>query len=273
MSPLANTPPAAAKTLEETAASLARRLTISHPMPLRPQDAALLEGTESFRFGPDDSRLAWSVGKGPLVLLVHGYGGRGPQMAGLAHALASDGFRCVFFDAGGHGDSRSEPIGFNTFINDVGALTRFMGGKVHTWIGHSAGGLGMMASRELRETSADRYVCISAPYFPYIPLESLKRNAGASDEALELVKLVLAKQFETAWEDLQNGNSYPHEYGKPFLLAHDLNDEVARHGDADRISAQWPGAEVLKTSGYGHNKILQAPEVWSAVREFVSRDL
>jgi pimeloyl-ACP methyl ester carboxylesterase len=259
----------AAKTPADAALDLAALLSRSKPMPLRPQDAELLEGAEEFRFGPDDSRLAWSVGAGPPVLFVHGWGGRGVQMAGLARAVASDGHRCIFFDAGGHGGSRREPIGFNTFIRDTSDLTATLGEDVHAWIGHSAGGLGMMAARRLLGLEARRYVCISAPRFPYVPLETLKNSTGAADEVLEQVKPILAAQFETTWEALVRGEAYIPDPGRPLFLAYDEDDERVRHGDADAIAHGWPGAEILKTRSYGHNRILQAPEVWTGVRTFL----
>ncbi|MDP3749617.1 MAG: alpha/beta hydrolase [Phenylobacterium sp.] len=253
----------------EMAKHLLQVLSTSAPMPLRPQDAALLEGAEAFRFGTDDSRCAWSVGQGPLVLMVHGWGGRGVQMAPLANTLASAGYRCVFFDAGGHGDSRREPIGFDTFIKDAAALSDHVGEAVHAWIGHSAGGLGMMASRALKSVQADRYVCIAAPRFPYVPLETLKSRFSASDPVLDLVKPTLAAQFETDWRSLEAGAAYAPAGASKLLLAYDFDDERVRHADAERIAEGWPGAQILKTEMLGHNKILRSLQVAARTLAFL----
>jgi pimeloyl-ACP methyl ester carboxylesterase len=254
----------------QIAEALALQLTRSSPMPLRPQDEALLNGAETFRFGPDGSRIGWSLGNGPLVALVHGWGGRGTQMAGLAHRLAGSGFRCIFFDAGGHGDSRPEPVGFHTFIHDADALTRAAGEDIHAWIGHSAGGLGMMAARALHGINARRYVCIAAPMFPYVPLNNLKKRLGVSDEVLEHVKPLLAAQFQMDWHALEAGAAYLPESGRRLLLAYDRADDLVDHADAERIAAKWASADIIKTEGYGHNRILQSPEVWERIRSFVA---
>lgn len=238
-------------------------------MPLRSQDAQLLIDAHTFRFGPDQSRHAWMIGQGPLVLLVHGWGGRGVQMGVMARALAAAGFRCIFFDAGGHGGSRSEPVGFHTFINDVGALSEHVGQTVFAYIGHSAGALGMMASRSMRGVRAERYICIAAPRYPYVPLESIKRNYDVSDEVIELVKGSLASQFECDWLALQTGSAYRSDVAGKLMLAYDIDDERVHHMDADRIAAGWPGAHVLKTQGFGHNKILQAPELLAEALSFL----
>ena len=257
-------------TIAEQVMELTHRLEQSSPMPLRPQDAELLLGTERFHFGPEESRVAWKIGRGPLVLLVHGWGGRGTQMAGMAHMLASAGYQCIFFDAGGHGESRPEPVGFRTFIDDAGSLSSQVHQDVHAWIGHSAGGLGMMAARTLRGLKAQRYVCIAAPLFPYIPLQSLKKNTSASDEVLDHVKPYLSRQFDSTWERLQAGEAYSPESDRQLLLIYDKDDERTRHDDADAIATVWPGAIINKTTGYGHNRVLQAPEAWQSIREFLA---
>ncbi len=254
----------------DLAAVLAAALGKSNVMPLRPQDEVLLEATTSFRFGPDRSRLAWSVGEGPLVVLVHGYSGRGVQMAALAHKIAGLGFRSVFFDAGGHGASRAEKVGFHTFINDTRDLVLHLNEPIHALVGHSAGALAMMRARALHAIGADRYVVISAPLFPYVPLDTM-RQRGATEEALDHIKAVLCDQFESSWSALTRGDAFTSEAGKPLLAIYDKSDDRVRHTDADRLATLWPDATILKTDGFGHNRILQAPETLDATAEFVSR--
>ncbi len=253
----------------DRAATLLARMRRPVPMPPRPQDAVLLEGFDAFRFGPDDGRQGWAIGQGPLVLLQHGWGGRGSQMAGLARSLAARGFRCILFDAGGHGLSAPAPLGFDGFIADADLLTRFAGQAVHGWIGHSAGGLGMMAARALRGVAAGRYICIATPFYPYIPLRMM-RAEGVGDDVLEQAKPILAAQFATDWPDLEAGSAYRPEPGANLLLVYDRADDLVDHEDADRIAALWPGAAVLKTAGHGHNRVLVAPEVLVRVGDFLA---
>jgi pimeloyl-ACP methyl ester carboxylesterase len=239
------------------------------PVPPRPQDAALLDGFDSFRFGPDDGRQGWAIGRGPLILLLHGWGGRGSQMSGLARSLAGQGFRCLLSDAGGHGLSSPAPLGFDGFIHDADLLTRCAGEAVHGWIGHSAGGLGMMASRALRGVAARRYVCIATPFYPYIPLDIMTAE-GLGADVLEQAKPILATQFATGWPELEAGAAYRPEPGSGLLLVYDRADDLVRFDDADRIAALWPGADVMKTDGHGHNRVLLAPEMWERVARFLA---
>ena len=50
-------------------------------------------------------------GDGPVVYLVHGWGGRGSQLASFVEPLLAGGFRVVMFDAPAHGDSDPGPAG------------------------------------------------------------------------------------------------------------------------------------------------------------------
>ncbi|PKP82456.1 MAG: hypothetical protein CVT79_05915 [Alphaproteobacteria bacterium HGW-Alphaproteobacteria-18] len=253
--------------LEQTGI-LAQRLSTSAPMALRDQDAALLAGASQFWFGPQASRPGWSFGEGPIVLLVHGYSGRGVQMAVLARAIAAKGFNAVIFDAGGHGSARREKIGFNTFIEDTAAIAQHLNAPLFAMIGHSAGGLAMMRARAIHGVRAQRYGVIAAPFFPYVPLENMVQR-GAPRSVLPYIKAILADQFQATWAELVNGLSFSPEAEKPLLAVYDDLDDRIRLSDADLISSVWPDSKIVRTSGYGHNRILQADEVVSATTKFL----
>jgi pimeloyl-ACP methyl ester carboxylesterase len=253
----------------ELAGVLALALGKTTPLPLRPRDEALLANTVEFRFGANQSRLGWTIGKGPVVLLVHGYSGRGVQMATLAREIAKCGFRAVFFDAGGHGASRAEKVGFFTFINDTRDIVAHLGEPLFAMIGHSAGGLAMMRARGLYGAKAGRYVLIAAPFYPYVPLETMQRQ-GAPAETIPHIKAILSDQFQTTWAALVGGIAFDPEPDARLLAIYDTADERVRHSDAELIGSRWPGTHVVKTSGYGHNRILQADETLKAVAKFLT---
>jgi pimeloyl-ACP methyl ester carboxylesterase len=246
---------------------LARQLSLPISLPLRPRDAAFLEGADIRAFGPGFGRIAWWMGEGPLVVLIHGWGGRASQMAPLAARIAAAGHRCVLFDAGGHGSSRADPIGFDTFIDDVASLCEVAVETPYALIGHSAGALGMMASRRLRGVRAGRYVCVAAPLYPYVPIETLKGRFPIDEAVAAGLERILASQFLTSWDQLMNGSAYGSEPDARLLLVNDEDDERVRHTDADFIAARWPGAQILKTRGLGHNRVLADALVWDRILE------
>ena len=133
----------------EIAGHLAINLGIPTALGRREKDREVLARFEGFRFGFRGNRQAWAVGHGPQVVLVHGYNGMAAQMAPIARDLEMNGYRAILFDAGGHGESASHRVGFDTFIEDTRSILEEIG-PVHALIGHSAGGhlALMLASRK-----------------------------------------------------------------------------------------------------------------------------
>lgn len=238
--------------------------------PLRRREEALLGSCEPFRFGENDALAGWRVGEGPLVFLTHGWGGCGAQMAKLALALAGQGFCAIFFDAGSHGASETMRMGFDRFMADAAALQSFMGTAPYAWVGHSAGALALMAARRTHRIAAQRYACIAPPFFPYVPIERM-RAMGASEEVLEHVKPRFAHQFESDWAALEGGLAWTPEPGGALFLAYDGDDNVAHPEDGDAVRKAWPGATLMRTQGFGHNRILQSDEVVAALSRHLAQ--
>ena len=141
--------------------SLAFRLTvllasISPAPPLKARDKTALAAAEELRWGAGGRKRAWCWGDGPPVVLVHGWGGRATQMAPLAQHLASMGFAAWALDVHAHGQSAGLRIGFDRFIADIAEFCAQLPQPPRALIGHSAGGMTMMAARELRGLHAAR---------------------------------------------------------------------------------------------------------------------
>src|SRR5690606_9457849 len=86
---------------------------------------------------------AWSWGKGPTVLLVHGWGGHAAQLRVLGEALLQEGLRVVAFDAPGHGRSGPSRLGGRRVsmveIADALRIVAAGAGPVAGLVAHSGG--------------------------------------------------------------------------------------------------------------------------------------
>ncbi len=222
------------------------------------------------RYGENNKNVAWGWGTGPLVIFVHGWGGRAAQMAPLAVHVASLGFRSVAIDVTGHGDSPERHTRWDYFLKDIAALTQSLDEEVYAYVGHSAGALSMMAARGLKGIHAQRYACICAPSFPFPPINVIQKKLNPKEAVLESYKRYIAEQFETTWEQLQNGCSYANA-GSDTLLFYDETDRFVDHSEGDRIRILCPGAELVKTSAYSHQKILSAPELARTLGAFLKK--
>lgn len=254
---------------EATANAILRALaarTQRPPVSAPEQDA--MARASRMRYGANGDNIAWSWGKGPLVVFVHGWSGRAAQMAPLASHVADLGFRSVAIEVTGHGESPKRHTRWDYFLRDIAALTRSLREEAHAYVAHSAGALTMMAARALKGVRAQRYVCISAPSFPFPPIDVIRKKLNPKEAVLESYKSFIAAQFETTWEALQRGCAYANA-GPDLLLVYDETDRFVGHAEGDRIQALCPGARLIKTSGYSHQKILAAPELARAVGTFL----
>lgn len=231
------------------------------------QQQALAQASE-LRYGEEKRHVAWSWGKGPLVILVHGWSGRAAQLAPLAVNIANLGFRCVAIEVTGHGSSPSNRTAWTFFIRDIAALTQSLGEEVHAYVAHSAGGLTMMAARNLKGIAAKLYVCICAPSHPFPPINVIRKRLNPKQGMINLYQEYIAKQFDTSWDTLKSGCSYQGT-GADLLLFYDEGDKFVDHKEGDRIHALCPGSHLIKTSAYGHSKVLAAPELLQAVGKFL----
>jgi hypothetical protein len=66
----------------------------------------------------------WQAGPpaAKAVLLVHGWGGRGVQMGSFVAPLLASGYRVVWFDQPGHGDSGHGPVALPDFVRALEAI-------------------------------------------------------------------------------------------------------------------------------------------------------
>src|SRR5688572_6897115 len=89
------------RTAPSRAVSLFDRLWFSAPhTSAGPESAGWLAQAERLDVRVHGRRVAaWARGRGPAVLLVHGWGGNAGQMQALAEPLLAQGFRVILFDA------------------------------------------------------------------------------------------------------------------------------------------------------------------------------
>jgi pimeloyl-ACP methyl ester carboxylesterase len=238
--------------------------------PLTPTQSAALAQAQRLNYGPDGRHAAYAWGHGPLVLLAHGWNGHAAQMAPLALALSRHGYRCVAFDVTGHGASPGHHTRWSCLIDDGAALLRTLGAPdVHALLGHSAGGLALMAARAVHGLRARHLVCICAPSHPHPPIRAIRQRIDPPETVIDAYRHMLAQQFRTTWDRLEAGHAFAGA-GEDLLLVYDRADRFVDHGDGDRILSWCLGATLVKTAAHGHTRILGAPELVDIVAQFIA---
>jgi pimeloyl-ACP methyl ester carboxylesterase len=252
------------------AARLAESMFLTPPRHRRPAaEAAVLASAHRATVDVEGLRIAtWTWGDGgPVALLVHGWGGRGAQLASFVDPLLARGFAVTAFDAPGHGDSEGHRVTLPRVVAAIRAVAA-AGRPVRAIVAHSMGAAA--TTRALYEgLGADAAVFIGPPAEMVTPSVVFAEALGLSPRVRALLQERVERRVGMPWSAFDVTRLAP-SLAVPLLVVHDRDDaEVPwQHGDA--IARAWPGATLLTTDALGHRRILRAPEVVRAVVEFVA---
>ncbi|AMO23292.1 hypothetical protein GCM10027034_42240 [Ramlibacter solisilvae] len=208
---------------------------------------------------------------GPVVLLVHGWGGHAGQLLPLAETLAAQGLRPVLVEMPAHGRSAgatSTLPQFTRAIDYVAARLRQQGFQLRALVGHSLGASAgaLVASRGL---PVDRLVLLAPPASPpeYTRLFAhvfglTEATRAAMQRRIEAREGLLMPQFEP--------DAVGPRIHMPTLVVHDRQDSINRFADGQAYAHAVRGAQLLATEGLGHRKILKDAQVLGRVAIFLA---
>lgn len=256
--------------------AIASRLWFT-PWRIAPSDAARqrerewLTGVDPVEFAVDDVQLAgWTVGRGPTVLLVHGWGDRASSLGAMIDPLTSAGFRVVGVDLPGHGSSPSGP----TDLYSLAAAVRTVGSQVsaRAVVAHSMGG--GVALLALRDGLAVDALALLAPAVrlenALTPFQGMFR---LSDRTMDGLRARIEDRFgQEVWRDVA-ADRIVADLVVPGLVVHDRTDTQIVHADARMLTDAWTTATMVTTDGLGHTRILRDPDVTGRIVAFLSEQL
>lgn len=211
----------------------------------------------------------WSWNDGPdrpAVLLVHGWSGRGSQMAIHATPLAEAGFHVLAVDMPGHGDAGGKFSGLPYFVPAILKVAE-VAGPLHGIVAHS---LGTAAATLAIESGlqVERLVYLSPPEDLAGYLTKMGRLLNFPPEVAPRSLALLEKRFGTTLESVRGANLAPRRT-TPLLILHDEKDRDVPLAQARRLAELWPGAELRVRKGLGHTRIVRAESTVEAVVEFM----
>jgi pimeloyl-ACP methyl ester carboxylesterase len=211
----------------------------------------------------------WEWGnEGPRVLLVHGWEGRGAQLAGLAERLAMAGFRVVTFDAPGHGDSPGKRSSLFHFADGIEAAAEAWG-PLHAVVTHSMGGAAALWANR-RAPLAPRLVMIAPPVDLRDFTRALSGVLGITEDVRGRVHERLTKRFGVQIAEVRAERLAATMHG-PLLVVHDEADREGPIACGDAIAKAWPGAELVRTRGLGHHRILRDGATLDLIVRYVAQ--
>jgi pimeloyl-ACP methyl ester carboxylesterase len=245
------------------------------PPPLRL--ATPLEGGTPFAVSWEHGTVRGrSWGDGPVVYLVHGWGGQSDQFAALVEPLRRAGYMVVAFDAPSHGSSdpgawgptSTTGVEFGKALDAV--FAKFGPGEAA--IAHSMGGLATLLALNYGWFGVNRLVFV-APMAGYAEAMDVFqstlgfgprirrrvdvrtwRRVGLDDDAFDVRNL---------WSRLDER--------PPALIVQDDADPQAPY-EQSRALAEDIGAELMTTTRLGHNRVLADARVVDRIIRFLDAE-
>jgi pimeloyl-ACP methyl ester carboxylesterase len=252
----------------ELAGAVAGRLFMTPPRPrVSPRFTEILSVAEPLEIPWQGRALqAWSWGTGPAVLLVHGWGGYGAQLASFVPALESGGYRAIVLDGPAHGKSPGRRTSLVEFADAV-LRTAEETGPLAGIVAHSFGGAStaIAIARGLR---AGRIVFVGPASDPVLATRRFTAALGLPESGRRAMQSRLERKVGVRFDDL-NVPRLAAGFDVPLRVVHDRADREVPWEEGSAIAAAWPGAELITTRGLGHYRILHDPEVIRGAVEFL----
>ena len=260
--------------LERFSVGLASRLAIKlffspirYPVPEREQELAKQAKRSALQY-KDADLAVYSWGQGPKVLLVHGWSGRGTQLAKLGQELAAKGYEAISFDAPAHGRSRQKQTHLMEFVAVISKLEKEFG-PFEAAVGHSLGGMALMNALQ-EGLQLKQLVTIGAPATTPGVIRDFCDLINVSERVGKRIQAHLESRFQRAVSTF-SAASIAASVQVEGLVIHDEDDHDASVENAHRIHKAWRGSKLFITKGLGHRKILFDPEVLATVVEFMKQ--
>lgn len=210
------------------------------------------------------------VTPGATVLLVHGWSGRGAQLAPFVAPLVAHGYRVVAFDAPAHGLSEgglTDIADFSAAVRSVAAAVLAPGEPLAALLTHSFGG--PCAAVALRDgVRARALVTVGSPAHLGEMAERFARFVRLPERARSDFRArVEARLGADCWERYDVATLTA---AQPTLIIHDADDRDVPVGHAVDLARAWPTATLHLTRGLGHTRILRDPGVVDRVIDFIA---
>lgn len=250
-------------------------------LPAAPWEPAALATARSLQpVGFRDDHLpivAW--GRGPVVLLVHGWAARTAHLAVLAGRIAEAGFTAVAYDGPGHTpaaiagtvDSRATLVDVARAVNAVGRHV----GPMHAVVGHSMGAAAaaLAATGRLRRLGldegprvdfGDRLVLLASPDRLTDAAHAWAAQTGRGPAAVDAILREGQRRYTVPLDAFTLSDP---DVGLPprTLLIHDGDDAEVPITEAQRLDRALGGGHLVTTRGLGHGRVLIDPDVAARV--------
>jgi len=263
--------------LEAVAPSLAhrwfKRLFFS-PLrfPIPAHEREILHSSSRFSLQVDQHEVkCYTWGNGPVILFVHGWAGRASQFKSFVQPFVEAGYKVISFDAPAHGFTKGSQTSIIDFKNVILELEK-REGLIEGIVSHSlGGGASLFALSE--GLNSKKLVTISTPTIAEEIMNEFASRLNASPKAIEYLKIQMPLHFNRPFDQFM-GTHFVKLLPRPidWLIIHDENDKEASIQNAEQLWQSYPSAQLMKTSGLGHVRILRDEHIINECLMFMKKN-
>jgi pimeloyl-ACP methyl ester carboxylesterase len=215
-------------------------------------------------------------GAGPVVYLVHGWGGNASQLGSFVAPLVTAGFSVVAHDAPSHGLSDPGPTGpdssdgvqMGKALDEVATIY----GPAHAVVAHSMGGLATGLALQHGWLGTERLALI-APMVrigDYVPV--VQEMLGFGPRTLRRLEARVLRRVGMPIEAVDL-HRIADEIERPeLLMIHDPSDRETPYASTKSLASHWEGARLTTIEGLGHRRVLRDPAIIRQIVAFVAAD-
>jgi pimeloyl-ACP methyl ester carboxylesterase len=233
-----------------------------------PKEKIASDKAEHLTFKLNNKDLhVYSWGKGPYILFVHGWSGRGTNLFAFIEAIQSSGYRLIAFDAPAHGMSEGEETHALQFLEAIRVIASEIG-EPTGYVGHSLGGMGVYIWIESHSLRAP-CVLIGSPSEETDIFGTFFRRLRGKGKTIPQLRQWIKKTTGFDFDKELPLYRRPLKNPNQLLLVHDEDDRDCSVEDSRKLHAANPGSQLMITKGLGHLNILKDSKVVLACVEFI----
>ena len=236
-----------------------------------PKELEIVKRADKFNIYAANKKIqCYSWGKGPVVLLVHGWGGRSSQFRKFVDALVTAGFRVIGFDGPAHGNSQGRKTNIIEFEQTLLKLYEAVG-EPHAIITHSFGGSAVLYAA-MNGLKVNKLINIVSPTIGDEIINTYLKAIRGSWKTGNYFKSFMIKKYGKPFDEFTALHFIKHLPQKiDLLLIHDEDDEEVSIRHSHELIKIYPAAQLYVTKGLGHTRILKDDDVIRQCVTFVSK--
>ena len=245
--------------------------SIPRPSKARKHQESFIAGAKKSEIGINGVAVRYYTweGKGPAVLLAHGWESNASRWAPLVQALLGQGFAVYALDAPAHGASGGRVFTVKLYADVLQELMPIL--RPAVLVGHSAGGMAaVFMLQRAPATSLQRLVLLSVPSELEQLMDTFRRMSYMGARVFRGMQKAFVRRYGWQMTDFSLSR-FIADVEAPGLLLHDREDPVAPYAGALEMHRNWRGSTFIPFEGLGHS--LPGEQVIQTIANYLGQAL